>query len=141
MANQYPEELSSPCVWHLARGPRLGSGPAVFSLGQEALGSRLRGGGRDTVPLTNVLGIIYESLLCLHCPLGTLKGSKAPPVSLERQADIKERRTRRAREQYLPEAQVALTLIRELTTMAPALTMGLWGIPGEAQTTQSLISP
>lgn len=104
MANQYLIELSSPCVWHLALGSRLGSGPAVFSLDQEALGSRLVGGGRDTVPFTNVLSIIYESLLCLHCLMGTLKGIKAPPISLERQADMKDRRTRRARKQYLPEA-------------------------------------
>lgn len=62
------------------------------------------GGGRDTVPLSNVLSIIYEPLLGLHCLLGTLKGIKAPPISLERQADMKDRRTRQAREQYLPEA-------------------------------------
>lgn len=73
--------------------------------------------------------------MCPHCLLGILKGIKAPPVSLESWTDMRDIGTG-----GLEKARVALTLIRELTTMAPALTMGLWGIPEEIQTTQGLIS-
>lgn len=73
--------------------------------------------------------------MCPPCLLGVLKGIKAPLDSLESWTD-----TRYTEPRGLEKARVALTLIRELTTMAPALTMGLWGIPGEIQTTQYLIS-
>lgn len=97
VANQCPIVLSSPCVWHVALGPRQGSRPAPFSKGQEALGSRLMGGGRDTVPFTNTFNIC-GSLLCPHCLLGTLKGIKAPAIPLKSCADTRNTGTRGFRE-------------------------------------------
>lgn len=97
---------------------------------EEALGSRLMGGGKGTVPFTDILSIICV----LTASWGTLKGMKAPPVSLENWEDMRAIGTG-----GLERARVTLTLIRLLTTMAPALTMGLWGIPGETQP-PSLIS-
>lgn len=78
VANQCPIVLSSPCVWHLALGPGQGSRPAHFSKGQEALGSRLRGGGRGTAPFINIFDICGSLLLP-----GDPQRNQGPAVSLE----------------------------------------------------------